>query len=454
MSLETMTKLASTTVGVTAQSSISFTNIPQGYTDLVIKVSGRTAAAQGVAELSFNLVTTNLNSRILYAIGSGTPGSASYASTIRAGYIVGTDYTASTFSNNEIYIPSYSGNNYKSISIDSVTETNAAEAYSSLNAGLWSNSSPITSLTFTVLSNNTGTPSTFTQHSTFTLYGVKNAAQTAGNSIKATGGNIVFDGTYVSHIFNSSGTFTPTQPLLVDYLVVAGGASGAGGLGGVGSGGGGAGGFRTSIGSSPLSLNVQSYPVIVGAGGASVTVVSTQGNNGSNSEFTNITSTGGGGGGTYGNPDGTVGSNGGSGGGGGVSNGGGSPAGGAASPSGQGNAGGAGGTAAAAPYRGGGGGGAGAVGLAASVSGNGGAGLASSITGPSITYAGGGGAGGNPTPGTGGTGGGGAGANTAAQNASNATQGTGGGGGGSCGGDPAGRSGAGGSGVVIIRYKG
>ena len=165
-------KIAAVEVGSAGTSSIDFTSIPQGYTDLKLVISGRTAAAQGVAQISFNGLTTNLSSRILYSIGSGTPGSASYASVIRAGYIVGTDYTASTFANNEIYIPNYTGSTNKSISIDSVTETNATEAYSALNAGLWAASSAITSIALTVLNNGTGAASTFTQYTTATLYGI------------------------------------------------------------------------------------------------------------------------------------------------------------------------------------------------------------------------------------------------------------------------------------------
>jgi hypothetical protein len=278
MSLETMTKLASTTVGVTAQSSISFTNIPQGYTDLVIKVSGRTAATQGISLLSFNSVDTGLSSRIIYSIGSGGPGSATYSSSIRGGYIVGTDYTASVFANNEIYISNYSSNTFKSVSVDSVTENNATEAYSQMVAGLWANSSPITSLTFTVLSNSTGVPSTFTQHSTFTLYGIKNSRQTAGNSIKATGGNIIFDGTYVYHVFNSTGAFTPTQPILADALVVAGGGGGFANIGGAGG--------ASLTYQSNSSFSVTSHVVTVGGGGPDSTA-------GTESSVNSISATGG-----------------------------------------------------------------------------------------------------------------------------------------------------------------
>ena len=467
MSLETMTKLATTTVGVTAQSSISFTNIPQGYTDLVIKVSGRTAAAQGVAELSFNSVTTNLSSRIIFAIGSGTPGSASYASALRAGYIIGTDYTASTFSNNEIYIANYSSNTFKLISIDSVTERNATEAYSSLNAGLWSNPSPITSLTFTVLNNNTGTPSTYTEHSTFTLYGIKNAQRTAGNSIKATGGNIVFDGTYVYHVFNSTGAFVPTSSLTADVLVVAGGGSGGTRSGGynAGSGGGGAGGLLTF---ASQSLSPTSYVCTIGAGGAARAATSLlQGNSGANSQFGNLTTAVGGGGGAAGTNANYNGANGGSGGGANYSSG--VP--GTGTP-GQGNNGGAGAVGQAAV--GGGGGGAGAVGGNAnggtSTGGVGGIGATSvlinsigiatgagELSGGNYYFAGGGGGGAYiGAGGLGGLGGGGKAGSNIVGNVYVSTAGapnTGGGGGAD--GESANSTGsAGGSGIIVIRYKG
>ena len=97
----------------------------------------------------------------------------------------------------------------------------------------------------------------------------------------------------------------------------------------------------------------------------------------------------------------------------------------------------------------GGGGGAGSKGYNAYsvVGGNGGDGVTSTISGSSVTYAGGGG-GSGPSWGYGGTGGGGNGINTNG-NASSGTGGLGGGGGGHRGGG-AGNSGAGGSGIVII----
>ena len=102
------------------------------------------------------------------------------------------------------YIPNYSGSTYKSLSIDGVTEDNVTSntgPYASLYAGLWSNSAPINSIT--LYPNGSAN---FAQYSTFTLYGVK-AMRTAVN-LKAFGGSVTYDGTYVYHTFTSSGTFT------------------------------------------------------------------------------------------------------------------------------------------------------------------------------------------------------------------------------------------------------
>ena len=429
--------------------SVTFANIPQtGYTDLKVVLSTRTtdttANDSTAIALQFNGDTaSNYSRRTLYGDGGAVGSTSATTTSMRIGFTTTNGDTANTFGSAEFYVPNYTGSAQKSVSADAVTEANVAQyIYAALNAGLWTGTAAITSIT--VL-----TPSfSFLAGSTFSLYGLAALGTTPAIAPKADGGNVIdFDGTYWIHTFTSSGTFTPQTGLTCDYLVIAGGGSGGGGSGGVGSGGGGAGGYRTATGSSLIAAT--NYSVTIGAGAASVNT-NVQGNNGSNSVFDTITSTGGGGGGAYGTPDGTAGNAGGSGGGGGTSGGGGSPAGGSASPSGQGNTGGAGGTGAVSPFRGGGGGGASAVGATASASGNGGAGTASSITGTSVTRAGGGGAGGNPTAGAGGAGGGGAGANTGGVNATNGTANTGGGGGGAAG--ISASSGAGGSGVVIIRY--
>jgi hypothetical protein len=420
------------TVGAAGASSVTFSGIPQtGYTDLVVKAcprSDRTGSVKDTLDLKLNGTSTGLSER--YLQGNGTAATSGSLSNYYA-EINAASSTASVFSNLEIYIPNYTSANYKSFSIDTVMEDNATLAIAELFAGLWSNTAAITSLTLSVV-NGTG----FTQYSTFYLYGVAKLGTTPAIVPYATGGDtIMTDGTYWYHTFVSSGTFTPQKAITCDYLVVAGGGGSRNGFSGVANtGGGGAGGLRSTVtatgggGSleSALSLGTSAYTVTVGAGGAS-------GSNGSNSVFSTITSTGGGAAGTL-----AAGGSGGSGGGGvaysptykgtGTANQGYDGADGTTSPN----------------YWGGGGGGAGAVGTAP----NGGAGVAVAITGSSVTYAGGGGAGGN-TAGTGGAGGGGNGTATGGVAGSAGTANTGGGGGG-C--RDNGTGGAGGSGIVIVRY--
>lgn len=267
------------------------------------------------------------------------------------------------------------------------------------------------------------------------------AWEALSNVFLATGGTVTEADGYKIHTFTSSGTFTILAgKSQVEYLVVAGGGSGGAGGSSVCGGGGGAGGMRTG---TTNSLNTGEYTVTVGAGASRpVNNADTGGSRGSDSVFDTITSTGGGGGG--GNGSNSTEPSGGSGGGGRESDG----AGGSGT-SGQGNDGGNG---SEAGNSGGGGGGAGEAGNTDGL-GFGGDGATSSITGTSVTYAGGGGSGNTSNIGAapGGTGGGGSGSGNTSTDSEDGTANTGGGGGG---GYDTGtqNAGAGGSGIVIIRY--
>ena len=434
-------KIDKVTVGAGGASSIEFTNIPQTYTDLYVVLSGRSntvRASDGhYVAIQFNSSTTNLSSRFLYNYnGTNYSGSDTYV----LGWNVPSDYTANTFGNTSWYIPNYTSSNNKSISVDSVTENNSTNILQTLTAGLWSNTAAITSIKLNP------TPASFAQYSSATLYGISNV--TTGS--KATGGVVSYDATYYYHMFPYSGTFTPTQSLTADVLIVAGGGGGGYDSGG----GGGAGGYRTF---TSQSLTATPYTVTVGAGGAYGPDASTKGVNGSTSTFNSNSSSGGGGGGSEST---TAGASGGSGGGARGNRGSGASGGtgntGSYSPV-EGYAGGSG----AAPSGGnsGGGGGAGGVGGNGGNSsnpGNGGIGSNSvsswataTNTGVNGYYAGGGGGGGGTT--TGGTGGGGAGGPNAGGAGTSGTANTGGGGGGGSGNLPL-TGGNGGSGIVIIRY--
>ena len=442
--MSTYTPIASITLA-SATSEVTFSGIPQTYTDLVMVMTGTIATGgAGSVRFRFNGDTTSVysNTRLL---GDGTTASST-RNTSESSAIIGV-YSDSTIGNNIISIMNYSNSTtYKTC----LFRNNVTDLRAQAGVALWRNTSAITSIT--VLN---GAGLNFTVGSTFNLYGIANASIT--NVAKATGGDSVYtDGTYWYHIFRSSGTFTPTQALTADYLVVAGG----GGGGYDGAGGGGAGGYRAF---ASQSLTVQNYTVTVGAGGAgSTSSASVKGSNGSTSTFGSNNSSGGGGGGSESS---IAGSTGGSGGGargsrdagasGAAGNSGGySPA--------EGNSGGA-ATNPAGNIAGSGGGGASAAGKATDAaspgSGDGGAGTAW-LNG--TTYAGGGGGGGATTAtsanrGRGGSGGGGRGGindsggtypDSVAGTAN--TGGGGGGGGGSPGTNLAGASG--GSGIVIVRY--
>jgi hypothetical protein len=78
--------------------------------------------------------------------------------------------TSNTFGNTSVYIPNYAGSNFKSISIDGVTENNATAALQFFNAGLFKSTSAITSISLTAYNF-----ASYVQYSTADLYGISNA---------------------------------------------------------------------------------------------------------------------------------------------------------------------------------------------------------------------------------------------------------------------------------------
>ena len=442
-------------------SSVTFSNIPQGYTDLKVVASARSSSGSNIGFvsilLSINGVTSDRTGKRIYGL-NGAAGSDS--PTTGGPNIPTSTSTASTFGTTEYYFSNYSSTTqYKSFTIESCGDNNSSTVYElDLVSVLWSQNAAISSLSLSLSDS-----SSFVSGSTFTLYGIS-------NGVKATGGTLTVAGGYAYHTFTSSGNFIPNQQITnADFLVVAGGGGGS-----RINAGGGAGGLRCSVDATGGGTGLESkltfyagnvYTAIVGAGGAGSGTSAAA--NGSNSIFGSITSLGGGGGGAYvGSGSGAGdGLDGGSGGGGGFRETAGSSVGGSGTY-GQGYAGG-GGTTLYVSGGGGGAGGAGVAGVSQTVypGGNGGIGVSipsfalGTGTGVDTYYAGGGGAGDEmyspQTPaGVGGFGGGGNGANrtsgTTRIAGSAGTSNTGGGGGGGENGATNGY--AGGSGIVIIRY--
>lgn len=448
-------RLISKTTLASDQASVTFSGIPQTFTDLYVVASARSSRPSFNSDaiyISLNGSTANFSARWIQSAGGSISGGTE---TRYAGNATAATAGANEFGSTEIYVPNYAGAANKTISTMGIGPVGTGTPLMATTAVLWSNTAPITSLS---LSPAIGP--NFTSGSSFFLYGITSAAGSIPGvfGVDATGGDVAISGGFKYHVFRSSGMFTVAQPGWAEVLVIGGGGSGGVSY----AGGGGAGG----VVASNRFMTPGSLPVLVGAGGAAVTALGS-GITGSSSDFAGMNALGGGGAGHW-NTTGFNGLNGGSGGGGGMgTSAGNTTSGGSAlqtSPSGAvgyGNNGGGGLRGSGIMYLGGGGGGAGATGGSASgtTAGSGGAGLGTwsawataTGTGVSGFYAGGGGGGAEGgTRGSGGSGGGGLGglwgtANDGAAGAAN----TGSGGGGGAG--NLGWGGAGGSGIVIVRY--
>lgn len=169
--------IATTTVGSGGASTIVFSGIPQTFTDLKVVLSSRSTAGGSVAYSIFmkmnNLTTSIYSQRALEGSGSAASSfsQSGVDTAVRAGLINGTGATASVFSSTEIYIPNYTGSNQKSVSIETVTETNATTIYANLIAYLVASTAAITDLTFSTESSGVS----FAQYSSASLYGIKNS---------------------------------------------------------------------------------------------------------------------------------------------------------------------------------------------------------------------------------------------------------------------------------------
>lgn len=164
--------ITSTTLGSSA-ASVTFSSIPATYTDLVLRISARNDTDAGI-RLRFNGTSAAVNSRTYIMSDTTAPFSSQNTSETYAIFPQGsnvTSDTANTFSNTEIYIPSYTASQNKPMSGFQVKEYNSATngtAQITANANLWRDTTAISSIVIGGVGN-------FVSGSTFTLYGLKNS---------------------------------------------------------------------------------------------------------------------------------------------------------------------------------------------------------------------------------------------------------------------------------------
>jgi hypothetical protein len=247
MATNTYVALDKVTISGTSTNTITFSSIPATYTDLEIVFNGGVNTGTANILIQFNGDTTTNYSYTQLTGDGGTAQSyrGSTTSSILSNYW---GYPTADNNTNMLFkVMNYANTTtFKTV----LTRSNNAANGTSAVVGLWRKTpEAINSVTLFTSANN------FANGSTFSLYGIASAEVGA----KATGGVISSDASYWYHTFLANGTFTPTQSLSCDYLIVAGG--GGGGT----RGGGGAGGFRTA---TAQSLTTTAYTVTVGAGGA------------------------------------------------------------------------------------------------------------------------------------------------------------------------------------------
>ena len=153
--------------------AVVFNNIPQTFTDLKIVASMRSAQAATFKyiSLSFNADGSSVYSSTRL-VGDGSSAISARQNGDPTIYVnvslPGSSITSNTYSSMDVYIPNYTGANFKQTVIDAVLENNATTGYQQITAGLYRSTSPITSVRLEV--GDYG--NFFTNASTFTLYGI------------------------------------------------------------------------------------------------------------------------------------------------------------------------------------------------------------------------------------------------------------------------------------------
>jgi hypothetical protein len=210
------------TISGSSTAVVTFNNIPQGFTDLVIKASARANfnALWHSVNITFNgnTSTTSYSNTFAYGFNNTT---ASAALTIQGNnpssiYSAGTQITANTFSNCEMYIPNYTSASFKESISESVVENNSSTNYLVLiDAATYRNTAPITSITLT-----SNELANYVAGTTFTLYGISEKYDTA-QPIAPTIGTVTDQAGFASV------AFTPASNDRADSYVVTSTPSGS-----------------------------------------------------------------------------------------------------------------------------------------------------------------------------------------------------------------------------------
>jgi hypothetical protein len=167
--------ISSITVGSGGAASATFSSIPTNYTDLHIVFSphnNRSGYISSDMALSINGSTSSFTQRCVFSSSTGVNSSAGIQALHQGGYDSLVTNQSLVFAPTTIYFPNYRSSSNKSMSVDFTAEGNTTDmdqARNGMSALLWSNSAAITSISIS------SSTLTYSQHSTFYLYGIKNS---------------------------------------------------------------------------------------------------------------------------------------------------------------------------------------------------------------------------------------------------------------------------------------
>jgi len=155
--------------------SVTFSSIPQTYTDLVIRYSARTNGGGAVGDtcnITFNSDTGTNYSRVTMRSNGSVAASFIGANASSVNFhtnVNGSGGTSNTFASVEIYVPNYTSTSTRPISVSNVQEDNATRGDVYAGASQYRGSSAISSITWSAPG------SLFLTGSSFYLYGIKNS---------------------------------------------------------------------------------------------------------------------------------------------------------------------------------------------------------------------------------------------------------------------------------------
>lgn len=168
------------TILTSTTASVTFSSIPQTYTDLLLVSSTRNTDG-GYATAFTMEFNADATTKYSYASVKGQAGTVTASLTANSTYyehlqsVSGGSVTASSYSNLEFYFPNYNSTSQRPIGSTGVVENNAASTGAAISAvaGLYRGTAAITSIKMGAYSDFTSV--SFVSGSTFHLYGIKSS---------------------------------------------------------------------------------------------------------------------------------------------------------------------------------------------------------------------------------------------------------------------------------------